>query len=88
MGPATTSLCGAECPSINVPCRGCYGPTAKVMDQGAKMISAIASDYKVEEDKTVNPEEVANQLDDVVGTFYTYTLPAALVPLKMKKEGK
>ena len=88
MGPATVSLCGAECPSIGIPCRGCYGPTAKVLDQGAKMISAIASDYGVQEDKTVDPETVADQLDDIVGTFYTYTLPAALVPIKMQKGGE
>ncbi|SCG86515.1 NADH-quinone oxidoreductase subunit B family protein [Methanobacterium congolense] len=88
MGPATMSLCGAECPSIGIPCRGCYGPTGKVIDQGAKMISAIGSDFGVEEDKTVDPEEVANELDDIVGTFYTFTLPAALIPMKMQKEGK
>ena len=88
MGPATVSLCGAECPSIGIQCRGCYGPTAKVLDQGAKMISAIASDYGVEEDKTVDPEQVADQLDDIVGTFYTYRLPAALVPMKMQKGGE
>ncbi len=85
MGPATVSLCGAECPSIAIQCRGCYGPTSKVLDQGAKMISAIASDYGVDEDKSVDPEAVADQLDDIVGTFYTYTLPAALVPVKMQK---
>ena len=88
MGPATVSLCGAQCPSIAIPCRGCYGPTAKVNDAGAKMISAIASDYGINEDKTVDPEQVADQLDDIVGTFYTYTLPAALVPAKMQKGGK
>ena len=88
MGPATVSLCGAECPSIAIQCRGCYGPTSKVLDQGAKMISAIASDYGVDEDKTVDPEAVAEQLDDIVGTFYTYTLPAALVPVKMQKGGE
>lgn len=88
MGPATVSLCGAECPSIGIQCRGCYGPTSKVLDQGAKMISAIASDYGVDEDKSVDPEAVANQLDDIVGTFYTYTLPAALVPVKMQKGGE
>ena len=88
MGPATVSLCGAECPSIGIQCRGCYGPTAKVLDQGAKMISAIASDYGVQEDKTVDPETVADQLDDIVGTFYTYTLAAALVPMKMQKGGE
>lgn len=52
------------------------------------MISAIASDYGVEKDKTVDPEEVASQLDDIVGTFYTYTLPAALIPMKMQNGGK
>jgi F420-non-reducing hydrogenase small subunit len=88
MGPATISICGAECPTIGIQCRGCYGPTFNVQDQGAKMISAIGSDFGVERDKTVDPEEVADQLDDVVGTFYTYTLPAALVPAKVKKEGK
>ena len=88
MGPATVSLCGAQCQSIAIPCRGCYGPTAKVNDAGAKMISAIASDYGINEDKTVDPEQVADQLDDIVGTFYTYTLPAALVPAKMQKGGK
>ena len=89
MGPATVSLCGSECPGdANVPCRGCYGPTANVKDAGAKMISAIASDYGVSEDKDVDPEEVANELDDIVGTFYTYTLPDALVPMKMQKGGK
>lgn len=88
MGPATVSLCGAECPSIAIQCRGCYGPTSKVSDQGAKMISAIASDYGVEDDKTIDPEQVADQLDDIVGTFYTYTLPAALIPAKMQNGGK
>ncbi len=88
MGPATTSLCGAECPTIGVQCRGCYGPTPNVMDQGAKMISAIGSDFGVERDKVVDPEEVANQVDDMVGTFYQFTFASALVPMKVKKEGK
>lgn len=30
------------------------------------MISSIASDYGVSEDKDVDPEEVANELDDIV----------------------
>ena len=38
--------------------------------------------------EVVDPEQVADQLDDIVGTFYTYTLPAALVPAKMQKGGK
>jgi F420-non-reducing hydrogenase small subunit len=88
MGPSTISLCGAECPTIAIQCRGCYGPTTKVMDQGAKMISAIASDFGVERDKIVDPEEVADQIDDIVGTFYQFTLASALVPMKVQKEDK
>lgn len=88
MGPATTSICGAECPTIAVQCRGCYGPTPSVVDQGAKMISAIGSDFGVERDKTVDPEEVADQVDDMVGTFYQFTFASALVPMKVRKEGK
>ena len=84
LGPATRPLCGAQCPSVDTPCRGCYGPTDKVIDAGAKMISAIASDFGVEEDTTVDPEQVANEIEDVVGTFYTYTLPAALIPVKLR----
>lgn len=88
MGPATTSICGAQCPKVGIPCQGCYGPTKAVEDQGAKMISAIASDFGVEKDKTVDPEKVAEQLDDIVGTFYTYTLPASLIPMRVHKGGK
>jgi len=88
MGPSTISICGAECPTIAIQCRGCYGPTTKVVDQGAKMISAIASDFGVERDKIVDPEEVAEQIDDIVGTFYQFTLASALVPMKVQKEGK
>ena len=44
--------------------------------------------FTVTEDKTVDPETVADQLDDIVGTFYSYTLPAALVPMKMQKGGE
>ena len=84
LGPATRPLCGAQCPSVDTPCRGCYGPTDKVLDAGAKMISAIGSDFGVENDKEIDPEEVANQIEDIVGTFYTYTLPAALIPLKLR----
>ena len=42
-GLATRSGCGVRCPNSGMPCRGCYGPPPDVVDQGAKLISAVAS---------------------------------------------
>ena len=42
-GIATRGGCGALCPQVNSPCIGCYGPNADVRDQGARMMSALAS---------------------------------------------
>jgi F420-non-reducing hydrogenase small subunit len=42
-GSATRSGCGVRCPSSGIPCRGCYGPAPNVLDQGAKLVSAVAS---------------------------------------------
>lgn len=42
-GVATRAGCGAQCPSVNMPCRGCYGPPEGVIDQGAKLISVLGS---------------------------------------------
>jgi F420-non-reducing hydrogenase small subunit len=42
-GPATRSGCGVRCPNSGIPCRGCYGPAPNVLDQGAKLVSAVSS---------------------------------------------
>lgn len=72
MGPATRSGCGALCTQAGMPCRGCYGAPPGVRDQGAKMISALASVI----DSVDEPEirQILDQIADPVGTFYRFSL--------------
>ncbi|HWU40379.1 MAG TPA: hypothetical protein VN203_22250, partial [Candidatus Acidoferrum sp.] len=75
-GMATRSGCQALCPKANMPCMGCYGPAANTTEQGARMMSAIAS---VTAGKS--PEELAPVMDgivDPVGTFYRFGLAHSL----------
>jgi F420-non-reducing hydrogenase small subunit len=75
MGPATRAGCEALCPAGNMPCTGCFGPTSRVRDQGAKMISAIASLVGGESEEEI--DRILDSLPDPVGTFYRYGLPAS-----------
>lgn len=82
MGPATRGGCGSGYPNVNMPCRGCYGPTAATVDHGAAVLSMIASVLGVEgEEKMTDKEveELASSINDQLGTFYRFTLPASLL---------
>ncbi len=82
MGPATRAGCKAECISANIPCTGCMGAVPKVKDQGAAIISAIASLINDE-----NEDEIINSIEDIVGTFYKYST-AKLLPKGRMKDGQ
>jgi F420-non-reducing hydrogenase small subunit len=91
MGPATRGGCGARCINVLMPCRGCMGPAPEVEDQGAKMMSAIASILGVEKEKEFSDEGVEklmDQIKDPVGTFYRFGLPVALISKKVKEGAK
>jgi F420-non-reducing hydrogenase small subunit len=77
IGPATRSGCGALCPQAGVPCRGCYGPPPGVRDQGAKMISALASVIDSTDEEELRM--ILEQIVDPVGTFYRFSLPHSLL---------
>lgn len=77
MGPATRSGCGALCVSAGSPCRGCYGPPPHVRDQGAKMISALASVIDACDEAEIR--RILEGVVDPVGTFYRFGLPHSML---------
>jgi F420-non-reducing hydrogenase small subunit len=76
-GPATRGGCGALCPQVNMPCRGCYGPPPNVTDQGASLLSAVAS--VVDADTEEEAARIVGEIPDPIGTFYRFSLPASLL---------
>ncbi len=76
-GPATRGGCGALCTKVDMPCRGCYGPPPGVIDQGAALLSAVAS--VVDADTEDEAARIVGEIVDPVGTFYRFGLPASLL---------
>jgi F420-non-reducing hydrogenase small subunit len=74
-GSATRSGCGVRCPNSGMPCRGCYGPAPNVHDQGAKLISAVASIIDSKEPEEI--EQILNGIPDIVGYAYRFGLPGS-----------
>jgi F420-non-reducing hydrogenase small subunit len=90
IGPATRSGCGAQCLTVDMPCTGCGGPCPNVPEQGAAMMSALASILGLEEEKEKyadkDVEELMSQIKDPVGTFYMYSLPSSILRRKVMKK--
>ena len=88
LGPATRGGCDARCLDANMPCTGCGGPTPNSLDQGAKMMSALASILGIEGEEKMSEEEIQKLIDQVVdpvGTFYKYGLPTGLINRRVIK---
>jgi len=85
MGLATRGGCGALCPQVNMGCRGCYGPMPGVEDQGAKMLSAIASVIAAGKEGMeaaaieAEIEKVVDTIADPAGTFYRFSMAHSLL---------
>ena len=90
MGPATRSGCGAQCLTVDMPCTGCGGPCPNSPEQGAAMMSALASILGLESEQEHYTEEdvekLMSQIVDPVGTFYMYSLPSSLLRRKVMKQ--
>jgi F420-non-reducing hydrogenase small subunit len=81
MGPATRSGCGAACTSGNMPCTGCFGPTSRVRDQGAKILSSLCSNIEARDEAGIR--KTLAGIPDPVGTFYRYGLAKSLLRRKI-----
>jgi F420-non-reducing hydrogenase small subunit len=88
-GPATRAGCDSKCMKVNMPCRGCMGPTSAVLDHGGSMLSALASILKVSSAETEIPEEeiekLMEKIRDPLGTLYRFTLPKSLLKRVVKE---
>ncbi|MFH0777637.1 MAG: oxidoreductase [Candidatus Eisenbacteria bacterium] len=76
-GPATRDGCGRPCIKAKMPCRGCYGPPPEVVDQGAKLLSALGSIID-----STDPEEIQailNEIPDIGGYLYRFGLPNSML---------
>jgi len=84
-GPATRGGCGLRCIQANMPCRGCFGPPPGVIDQGAKLVSAVASIYQGDSE-----EEIARMVAEILdpaGTFYRFGLADSMLKRKRLTRG-
>lgn len=81
MGPATRGGCEALCVKGNMPCTGCFGPTSRVKDQGAKILSSICSSVKADTEKDI--DSILAGIPDPVGTFYRYGLAGSILKRKL-----
>jgi F420-non-reducing hydrogenase small subunit len=70
-GPFTQGDCGASCPKVGIPCRGCGGPLPGVKDYGAQAISTLGS---ILTDEAV--DQMMKKYPNLAKLLYRYSLPA------------
>ena len=77
LGPATRAGCGLPCINGNMPCRGCYGPPDGVVDQGSKLISAVAALIDTDDPQALR--EILTGIVDPVGLSYRFGLAESIL---------
>jgi len=75
LGPATRGGCDSRCIRGNMPCTGCFGPTSRVRDYGAKALSGLVSLLEARDEEGI--EQALVSVPDPIGTFYRYSLPVS-----------
>lgn len=85
MGPATRSGCDGACPSVAMPCRGCYGLAGDSVDAGAAMVSLLGSVLGTEDEAEI--VAAMAEVADPAGTFYCFSLPTSVLGGAVAKGG-
>ncbi len=76
-GPVTRAGCGLPCIEGNMPCRGCYGPADGVVDQGAKLISALGALIDTDEPEAL--QQILDTIVDPAGLIYRFGLAHSIL---------
>jgi F420-non-reducing hydrogenase small subunit len=84
LGPVTRGGCGGRCTAMDMPCRGCFGPTEGSLDQGAKLIGTIGS--LIDSNDPGEIKRIVDKILDPAGTFYRFTLAGSMLQGK-RREG-
>lgn len=79
-GSATRDGCGTRCLNANMPCRGCFGPPDGVTDQGAHLLSTLAT--LVDSKDLGEIRRMIGQIVDPAGYLYRFGLASALLQHK------
>ncbi len=77
MGPVTRGGCEERCVSVNMPCRGCFGPADGIIDMGSKYLSGLASIIDIKDEKDFR--KFIEKLPDPAGIFYRFTMASSLL---------
>jgi len=77
MGPATRGGCEAACVGGGMPCTGCFGPTSRVRDQGAKAFSSLCANIAGRTEAEI--AKTIDSIPDPAGTFYRYGMARSLL---------
>ncbi len=84
LGPVTRGGCGGRCTGMDMPCRGCFGPTEGSYDQGAKIVGTIGA--LIDSNDPDEIQRITEKIIDPAGTFYRFTLAGSMLRGK-RREG-
>jgi len=77
LGPVTRGGCETRCQNSGVACRGCYGPPAGVLDQGAKAVSAVASVIEAKDE--AETDRIVAEIPDTLRSLNRFGIGASLL---------